>query len=286
MPKSNNGLNLFTSTPVPKSNVSPGEGGPTLRNELNNIEVAYAKFNADKTVSVLEPSAFEVQRFGSLVVTRDRTRPDAYYHRIVGLTSTSLGDLDAALAFLGAAAARVDVTNAVDKFELIAAALNARGFVAGAQMAWLQQTAPDTGNDGAVAADSSDVIALTSADHLFVRAMLEREGAVTDEMWEAKRPFIFAPGMRWWGIAVEHVPVAVASAWTWSGGTSPVSLFGSAGTVAAYRRRGFQRQLLHARLAALVGLCWVDVEAGSISHRNCLRAGFTDSHVQTTFLRA
>ena len=67
---------------------------------INGFEVDYARFNALKTVATTTPSAFEHIRFGDLHITRDQTRAESYYNRILGLTEASTAGLNDALSWI------------------------------------------------------------------------------------------------------------------------------------------------------------------------------------------
>jgi len=246
---------------------------------IDQVEVAYAQFNALKTLETSAPSRFEHTRFGDLVVTRDHTRPDSYYNRILGLTSDSLSDLDPAILWIqdGTATAsnvRIDVETEND----VGDTLGNLGFDNVDALIWLHvdPIAPLEGSDPAEP-DSGQARLLTTADWPAQRQLLEGHGPIADAMWNEKRRYLCTDTFRWFGIFEGALLVSAASSWI----RGDLAILGSAFTLPAWRGRGYQRRLLDIRRRMTPGQLLVDVAPDSASYRNCVRSGFIDlSHRQ------
>lgn len=256
-----------------------------MTTELIELEIEYAAFNALKTVGDARESRFETRRSGGLWVTCDPHRAATYYNRVLGLTKANLADLPGAVGMLRQVECRVDVLSSeVDACEKT---LRSLGFRRTGGLLWLSGTPPVA--DGADAGAGADAAAVRStpavlttnvrrllsndSDRARVRELLELEAAVSGDIWEMRKVHQCTDTFRAYGIEENGRLAAMATLYMGHWG----AVIGNAFTREECRGRGYQHALLSARLrdAAThpVG-AFVDVEAGSTSHRNCLRTGF------------
>jgi len=236
---------------------------------IDRIEVDHARFNALKTFSTNEPSLFEQTRFGDLIATRDPARPDSYYNRVLGLTADNAALLDQAMAWiLGAARPgqriRIDVN--ADTARLMQ--LVDRGFELVDALVWLRFDTDATRSG----IGEGDCRSLTVHDRPELRRLLHAHGHIPDKIWQMKRMYLCTETFRWVGVFDHHQLVSAASTWV----TTDAVVLGSAYTRPHWRGRGYQQQLLEARVRAAGAAAYVDVAPGSTSYRNCKRGGFED----------
>ena len=253
---------------------------------LPALDIAYARFNAAKTVSDPRDSQFTTKTAGALTVTMDHARDGAYYNRVIGLAADTLADLDPALEHLqDCPAVRIDVNEPVDAS--VAQALTRRGFSPGERLVWL--AAPAAG-----AAADPRVSRLGPAERDRVRAILELEGAIADDLWASRSPLLCTETFRFFAVEIDGALAALATTYIPDApsdrGQSDLAILGNAFTRPAYRGRGFQTALLATRRAdaAALGIPTVvtDVEPGATSLRNCERSGFSQLGTQTLWIRS
>lgn len=243
---------------------------------LVETELVYSKYNAEKTLSATEASAFECQRFEGLDVTRDEGRADPYYNRIVRLPAdTPPTALQRALDFLDERSARVEVPLTSTSMVTSGAhrkILQSCGFSRSDDVAWwvAQRRTPEDAASDADASSSVLVEEISRERHAALRSLFETDGPIESATWEQKIDATFDPQMRWFGVFDAEQLVAAASIWT----HERASILGSAMTRQSHRRRGIQRLLLDARRRCGAETHFVDVEPDSTSERNCSRAGF------------
>ena len=250
--------------------------------KIDEFEVAYARFNAQKTLLALDPSEFQQATFGTLTATQDRTRLDPYYNRILGVTTESLGDLQDAIAWIRLGTGRdqnirIDVGSGVDSW-----ALRDLGFRSDRSLVWLwaSPTGDDQARDDTTAA-GTQVRPLTPQDWDALKQLLEHHGPISGRRWREQRYRYCSDTFRWFGVFDGDQLVSAASAWT----TGDVTIFGSALTLPAFRERGYHLHLLEERLRLTDGWAFVDVEPDTTSHRNCLRAGFDELEQREIWIR-
>jgi hypothetical protein len=230
--------------------------------------VEYARFNSCKTLGDARPSAFAVDRVGSLVVTRDPARAASYYNRILGLGNASLPRLDEALAKLPADSSwRIDL-DMENSSALLVGRLDELGFRRAHRLVWLQ-------SETRVQEPCVEVRQLDPSDHAQVLEMLQLGHPIDATLWDARRAHLCTDTFRFF--AVHEAGRIVSMATTFVGAHGAV--LGNALTREECRGRGYQQALLIARSndAAKLGLSSVltDVEPASTSHRNCVRVGFS-----------
>ncbi len=245
---------------------------PPSLDAIEALDVAYARFNAQRSLRARDPE-LTVRDVGGLTVLRDPSRPkDETWNRVVGLTKDRLGALDDALACFGDVAPQLDV--AVDRMDpILCGALTERGLAPAQTLAWLW--APP----GRLA--SGDVEGVT-VERLRgdPERLLDLIGSTAPEPFSAlvreKRARHYCTdGFRAYLATVDGEDAGWATLWCHEGR----GIFGNAYVPTRWRRRGVHRALhaARARDAAALGLEWVvvDVLPETASHRNALRAGMT-----------
>ena len=242
---------------------------------LTRLDVEYARFNALKTVNDGRPSLFRVIPLGPLTVTRDPNRGDSYYQRVLGLTEESLPRLDDALeALRSAPAVRLDVEESAS--ETVRSALRERGFAPAHRLTWLVAEA-ESGETPA------NVLRLSPGEVDRVRPLLELEGSIDPEIWTARREHHCTETFRTFAVESEGALVSMATTFAGEHGT----VLGNAFTHPDHRGRGYQSDLLVARLADAHSIgrdhVLTDVEPDTTSHRNAIRRGFRLLHEQAVW---
>ena len=241
------------------------------------IDIEHARFNALKTVNDTRESRFSVSAVGGLFVTSDAHRSASYCARVIGLTEATLGDLNAALA-LTDGAIRVDVDA---REPTLSSALESLGFRRSAQVTWLGvEPAPRALEHPVARWGPEHVDRVLPFFDAFDAVPVDRD------TWSRRRQHLCTDTFRTFGVEVDGADAAMATMWV----HDDVAILGSAVTLAPFQQRGFHRALLDARVsdAHTLGLRWIvtDVEPDTTSHRNTLRAGFTQFLVQSVWERA
>lgn len=247
------------------------------QDRLQALDLAYARFNASRTLGDVRESQFRIEPFGTAIATIDANRRATYYNRIVGLNEATLDTLDAMLALHADAGTESRVDAAEQASAAVEAALRARGFQPSLRLAWLEAASPFP--------DPATSARVERWSHEDVDRFLDLLGPVSDEIRALRREHYCTDRFRAYVASVDGAPVAWATLFV----HGDMGLLGNAMTQDGFRRRGLHRALLNARLhdAERLGLAWVvsDVEPGTASHRNCERAGLRPLSVQTIWER-
>ena len=238
---------------------------------LTDLDLAYARFNAARTLGDARPSAFRVEHVGDLVVTIDPARKATYSNRVLGLGAETLDDLDTVLARYEAAGTtpRLDVA-AENMNRALNDALTARGFHRASALAYL---AAEPGALDLRAVPGAPIVrwAHDRVDAFLDLLALDRP--ISAEIRDLRRAYYCTDGFRTYVAEPDGEPAAWATLFV----HADMGLLGNAMTRKPFRGRGLHRALLQARLrdAARLGLTWVvsDVEPDTTSMRNCERAG-------------
>ncbi len=244
----------------------------TRLDQQRMLDLAYARFNAMRTLGDERPSAFRLERIGALDVTVDPARQSSYSNRVVGLTAASLRDLDAALARLPDTSVRVEV-EAEAETRGVLAALSERGFEKSVDLLWLD------GDPSKLAAEPVLPSGARIERWQHDRAgeyldLLARSGVeIPEQVRDLRRQHYVTDTFRTFVATMDGTPVA----WSTLFVHGALGLLGNAMTLEGHERQGLHLSLLHARLrdAANLGLSWLasDVLPNTTSQRNCERAG-------------
>ncbi|MEZ4335425.1 MAG: hypothetical protein R3B82_02260 [Sandaracinaceae bacterium] len=243
---------------------------PPPLSALEALDVAYARFNAERSLRARDPELL-VHEVGGLQVLVDASRPkDETYNRIVGLTKERLDALDEALAWFVAVPPQVDV--AVDRMDpLVSGALTERGLAPAQTLVWLW------GEPASLAhapVEGVEVRRLVGEPE----RLLDLIGTTAPEPFSAlvrekRAPHYCTDTFRAYLATVDGADAGWATLWCHEGR----GILGNAYVRGPFRRRGVHRALhaARARDAAAIGLEWVvvDVLPEGASHRNALRAG-------------
>lgn len=244
------------------------DGPRVLLDDLFKLDVAYAGFNALKTLGDPRDSRFSVVDVGPLTVTSDRARTSTYYNRIVGLSPATLRWLDDALKLFDDAdrGPRIDVV--IEDMDALDTPLRKRGFVAGDELLWLE-SGPSR------ITPSVPVRRLSPTDADRILPLLEHQGPVDPDLWQRRRHHHGTERFRAFVVEAEGEVVSMATTFVVDRG----AILGNAYTREGSRGRGYQGALIAARLAdaTRLGLECVltDVEPETVSARNCEKHGFT-----------
>ena len=244
-----------------------------LRARIPALDLAYARFNARKTVATAAPSEFRVERIGDAIATFDPAREDGYYQRVIGLGGSDAAVAREALARYGRdGAVRMDLRG--DPEPELGDALLAAGLLPAAPLLYLgaelpRGGAPSRATDGAVTVErwTND-----RADE-FLDLLQHEVGPIAGEIREARRPFFGTDTFRVFVAAVD----GERAGWATSFVAENAAFLGNAFTRPELRRRGAQGALVRARLrdAERMGVdCAItDVSPDTESARNAQRAG-------------
>lgn len=246
-----------------------GPSPPSLE-AIEALDVAYARFNSQRSLRLADPE-LTVHDVRGLTVLHDPARPqDETYNRVVGLNGARLDAIDAALEVLGDVQPQLDV--AVDRMDpLLCGALTERGLGPSQTVCWLWG---DPAQLDVASVDGVSVRRLDGEADLLLDLIGRTAPVPFGPEIRAKRARHYCTdGFRAYVASVNGEPVGWATLWIHEG----VGLLGNAFVYAPYRRRGAHRALhaARAREARALGLAWVvtDVLPESASHRNALRAG-------------
>ncbi|MBX3272780.1 MAG: hypothetical protein KF729_21135 [Sandaracinaceae bacterium] len=246
------------------------EREPSL-DALDALDVAYARFNAARSLRLEDP-ALTVTDVGGLSVLRDPARPsDETYNRIVGLRGSRLGALDAALDALGGMPAQLDV--AVDRMDpLVSCALRERGLGPAQAVSWLWAEPAQLAREPV---DGVEVRRLGPDDRDLLLDLVGVSAATSfgPEIRARRAHHYCTRSFRAYLASVETQPAGWATLWV----DGDAAIFGNAFVLAPFRRRGAHRALhaARARDAVKLGLSWVvaDVLPESVSEKSALGAG-------------
>lgn len=234
-----------------------------LVDALVAADADYTRFNALRST---DPRASELEeRPGRTVVFRDAGRGDsAYYNRVVWGRHTRVGELPELLAWQvdkGAPAA-VEIPKPLLS-PSIERALKREG-LAHVESASVYHCLPETRVVEHVVRRATDAAAIV---------LFFEDGPASEALRQRYRHHHLDPRFPAFVIEEASVPVAQATVFLSRG----IAWLGNANTVEAARGRGYQRALVEHRIswAQAAGCEHVicDVEAGTTSQRNAVRAG-------------
>lgn len=243
-----------------------------LDQALPQLDLAYTRYNSrrslDPTDGVLDQIAL-----GGWWVVRDHRRPDGYYNRVLGLGPLPQGDRAAAADWLAQAGRPLRCTTLAADPAAAAWARAAGGRPERAEVWWVRQTAP-----AGVALPRG--ISVRTAGPRDLDAVFDMwtaedpQGPVGPQTRRARAPAHADPRFVIVLAECEGQVVGMATCfldhgWAW---------LGNAHTRPAWRGRGIQQALIHARVACAHdrGVPWAlcDTEPGHTSERNLARCGF------------
>ncbi len=243
---------------------------PPSLDAIEALDVAYARFNAQRSLRARDPELV-VRDVGELRVLTDPSRPrDETSNRVVGLTLARAGALDDALALFGEVPRQVDV--AVDRMDpRLCGALTERGLAPAQALCWLWAD-PRAMDHGAV--EGVEVRRLDGDPDVFLDWIGASAPEPLSPLVRAKRARHYCTDtFRAYVASVDGEVAGRATTWCHEG----AGVFANAYVHHSHRRRGVHRALFAARArdAAGLGLAWVvtDVLPETASHRNALRAG-------------
>jgi len=241
---------------------------PSL-SSLEALDVAYARFNAVRSLRPHDPELRVTENEG-MTVLHDPSRPqDETYNRVVGLTQAHLPLLAEVLTSFGEVTAQVDVP--VDRMTPeVCDALSEHRLRPVQSVVWLW--ADPAAMDHAQV-EGVSVRRLEGEAGLLLDLIGSISTPIGDEVRAQRAGFYCTQTFRAYLASVDSEPAGWATLWVDRG----VGILGNADTLPEFRRRGVQSALYRARArdAATLELPWVvtDVAPETSSHRNALRAG-------------
>jgi GNAT superfamily N-acetyltransferase len=247
------------------------------RARLAASELSYAKFNADRTTTG-DPLA-TLGSTDTLSFISDASRPtNSYYNR--AWCSTANACCESELAALPSTTVAVElVPHALNDSSAIA--LTEFGLRPSYSLTYLSHSLEQLDTPSAMVDrfDSSQVDTFLD--------LLELEGAqFPTAIRSEKRRFYCTDTFNCFGVRSEEGSFV---AWSTAHIAGDTAFFGNTFVVPEYRGRGYQRQLLSARLLHAkergVAIVFTDVEPNSQSQTNCERAGFRTVSTNTIWVR-
>ncbi|HZG58400.1 GNAT family N-acetyltransferase [Paenibacillus sp.] len=251
---------------------------------IEAVETALTRLNAARALSPASGRRLEVSELAGCTLLRDAEEPTSpYYNRVKGFGPEAVERLDDIFAAYGGSAPCFDMAPDRATPE-VAEALIRNGYAPMEQLAFLAaRPERDAGPPPAwrferVTAETAETfvrwIGLSMGGRTFERAAVERA-----------RPYFHREDFLNYMLEIDGEPAAMGS----------LFLSGTAGyaandyTFERYRGRGLQGALIRQRLAeaAALGLeaVYTDVEFGSASHGNMLKAGFGTVFLNTFWLK-
>ena len=254
------------------------------KDRIEAVETALTKLNAGRALAPASGRRLETFELAECTLLRDPAEPTSpYYNRVKGFGPAAVGRLDDLLAVFGGRPPCFDMTPDRSTPE-VAAALIRNGYAPMEQLAFLA-AAPSPGAGGPQAPRFERVTTHTA--ETFVRWIGLSMGGRTFERAAVERalPYFHREDFLNYMLEIDGEPAAMGS----------LFLSGTAGyaandyTFERYRGRGLQGALIRQRLAeaAALGLeaVYTDVEFGSASHGNMLKAGFGTVFLNTFWLK-
>lgn len=269
-------------------------GFPTNRilNEVERIvslEMELTRFNALRALSP-EDKKLEVLKMGSASLLLDPASPQStYYNRVIGFGPGDLDKLPEIMNLYGrhGISPCIDMTPDKQSGE-VAEALSALGYVPRLQLAFLSL---EVDRATAIKDEQSrsfrlDPVTLDNAEEYL--GMIARSNGgmrLEEDVIGRKKGYFCKPEFRNWIVRSGEEPAAMGS----------LFIRGEEGYVAndftfpQFRGGGYQTALIRERIrtAKATGLTrlYADVEFGSVSHHNMLKAGFQTVFVNSFWIK-
>ncbi|MFB5676862.1 GNAT family N-acetyltransferase [Paenibacillus terreus] len=251
--------------------------------QIEKMELELTQLNASRSLVPVERQ-LEVLRVGNSILLRDRTDPASmYYNRIKGFGLPDLPDLDKLLSYYQVSPC-FDMTPDHMTAE-VARSLSDRGFIPVEQLVFMYVNLLKEKTESAQNFHIERVTEHTAEE--FIRWIeLSKKGVqFTQEMIARSKSYLYSPSFLNYMLRIDGEPAAMGS----------LFLHGEEGYIAndytfeAYRGRGCQGALLRQRLsdAASLGVktVYTDVEFGSTSHGNMVKAGFKTAFLNTFWMK-
>ncbi|WP_310621970.1 GNAT family N-acetyltransferase [Flexibacterium corallicola] len=244
-----------------------------MNNDLKNLEISYAHFNAERALSAASESRFYLTNIGGLTLLIDENRPRD--NRILGLCDRELENLPLAMREYSSFGIKPRIDLEPEALTVkTTQILRKLGYHPSQSLIFL---AMET-NDGAGNSSSQVTVEVISHNRVdtFLEVLKKTTGLTCDDdLWQRRKHLYCTDKFVGFVAYFEGVPCACATLFI--EGTK--GILANAITLEPYRGRGCQQALLQTRInyARLrdVQVLLTDVLPNSISLRNCQRAGFS-----------
>ncbi|MFC4104138.1 hypothetical protein [Paenibacillus xanthanilyticus] len=250
---------------------------------IETLELELTKLNAARSLSAV-PRRLEIRHAGDCKLLMDHAdTASPYYNRIKGFGTQHIAELDKLLAEYGKASPSFELTPE-GMAESVARSLGERGYWPVQQLVYMyMETLDDAGGHS-----EFEIERVTEETaEAFVGWIRDSHGdmVITQEMMARSKPFFHRPDFANYMLRIDGAPAAMGS----------MFIYGRSGYLAndytfeTYRGRGCQTSLIRRRLsdARALGLDFVatDVEFGTASHGNMLKAGFKTAYLNTFWMK-
>lgn len=253
---------------------------------IEDIELALTEFNARRALSPVDKK-LEIKRIGSTALLIDTASPTSmYYNRIKGFGKEDIDRLDDILDIYRTERIVPCVDMAPSRLnEDVARALAAKGFINTEQLAFLR--AGPCHNEERNLRLRIEPVTSENAEFFIGLIGLPKGGMdLSEDLIQKKKEYFYRPDFQNY---VAYVGEEAA-------GMGSLFISGNAGYIAndftfpPFRGKGCQSALVRHRLqvADKMGLAnvYTDVEFGTISHNNMLRAGFQTMLLNSFWMRS
>ncbi|TYP78198.1 hypothetical protein [Paenibacillus methanolicus] len=251
---------------------------------IEKVELELTKLNAARSLSAA-PRRLEVRDSGDCKLLMDHgDKASPYYNRIKGFGPRRVAELDKLLAEYGEASPSFELTPD-GMTESVARSLNERGYIPVQQLVYMYA---ETRDDADWHSEFEIERVTEETSEAFVGWIRESHGGgmvITQEMMARSKPYFHRPDFANYMLRIDGAAAAMGS----------MFIYGQSGYLAndytfeSYRGRGCQTSLIRRRLsdAMALGLDFVatDVEFGTASHGNMLKAGFKTAHLNTFWMK-
>ena len=243
-------------------------------------ELSYAHFNALRTAAHEDQAAIRRRVHATIECLLDPTRPsNAYYNRAIGRFADSLSG--PALRSLPSGIVGLEVTPEQLTGELAEMLFEETGFRPVDQLCYLGM-APAGG-----APVACEVIRFGAEDVARFFDLLQLAGVEFPPEKRARKKGYYCNDR--FRTHVARTADGAVSGWATMYVDSGIAFFGNSFTLPQFRGTGVHSALLASRLNDAAGMrletAFTDVEHGSQSYRNCMRAGFRTVSVNTIWKR-
>lgn len=261
-----------------------------------SLEMELTRYNARRALSP-EDKRLEVQTMGAASLFIDTTSPQSsYYNRVIGFGPDDLDKLAAIIQLYGqhGISPCFDMTPDKQRGE-VAEALSARGYVPRLQLAFLSletDRAPESFQRPYVAEDEEsrsfrlDTVTPHNVEEFLDMIARSNGGMKLEaEVIERKKGFFHRNEFRNWIVRSGEEAAAMGSLFI----RGEEGYLANDFTFPEFRGGGYQTALIRERIrtakASNLKRLYADVEFGSISHHNMLKAGFSTVYVNAFWIK-
>ncbi|MCA1057517.1 GNAT family N-acetyltransferase [Rossellomorea aquimaris] len=252
---------------------------------INEIELALTRFNSERALSSVDKN-LQTKQVGDCTLLIDPASPGSiYYNRIKGFGKNDLDKTDEILEIYASEQLTPCFDMTPDQLNMeVAQALTGKGFYSAEQLVFMEMQP----QDGAYVSEDIHLVKVTGDNvREFLHLIAESTGMTSDEeIMERKATYFVRPDFHNYIAYIGEDTIGMGSLFI----RGEEGYLANDFTFPSHRGKGAQKALIHHRIqtAKEMGLkrLYTDVEFGTASNQNMLKAGFQTVFQNSFWMKA